>query len=305
MKLLCSDLDRTLLPNGNQQESALARPILWQLLRTYRMSLAYVSGRDLSRVLLAIEEYSLPIPDVIVADVGTSVYLYREGQWIKSKQWESVIAKDWLGMDTEAVKNRLLEIVDLQHQEPDRQSSFKRSYYLPRNVDQGQLRTCVEQRLHADGIRASLVFSDDPQRNLGLLDVLPARATKRDAVNYVKTLLQLDCNDVLYAGDSGNDVSAIGGPAPGVLVANADETTRRNVLQQIESEGTQRSTYFARGGVAVEACQPLNGNYAAGIVEGLIHFRPDYRRHLDDLGWLDMARNLPAGGQEFLPGHSA
>lgn len=305
MKLLCTDLDRTLLPNGDQRESPLARPILWQLMRTYTMLLAYVSGRDLSRVLQAIEDYDLPTPDVIVADVGTTVYLRQEGEWTACKQWESAIAEDWRGLDTEAVKTRLLEIADLQHQEPDRQASFKRSYYLPENIDQEHLRESVEQRLHADGIRASLVFSDDPQRNVGLLDVLPARATKRDAVNYVKRLLKLDGEQVLYAGDSGNDVSAIAGPTPGVLVANADATTQSKVRRHVDVHGTQRSTCFARGGVPVELSEPLNGNYAAGIVEGLIHFRPGYRTHLEDPDWLEVARSSPADRRQAMERRSA
>lgn len=300
MKLLCSDLDRTLLPNGDHAESPLARPILWQLLRTYAVLLAYVSGRDLYRVEQAIHDYDLPLPNVIVADVGTSVYLRQDGQWKKSDQWESVIAADWKGLDTEAVKALLHEVTDLQHQEADRQASFKRSYYLSDSIDQVQLRNSVEQRLRADGIKASLVFSNDPQRNLGLLDILPARASKRDAVNFIKSLLRLEGKDVLFAGDSGNDVSAIAGPTPGVLVANASGHTRASVRDAMLANGTHGTTFFARGDVAVESAEPLNGNYAAGIVEGLMHFRPDYRHHLGDLDWLELAQSVTTVSREPL-----
>lgn len=43
--LLCSDLDRTLLPNGEQPESPEARLLLNKLARRPELTLAYVSGQ--------------------------------------------------------------------------------------------------------------------------------------------------------------------------------------------------------------------------------------------------------------------
>jgi hypothetical protein len=42
--LMCSDLDRTLIPNGYQEESAHARPAFRMLAKNANISLAYVSG---------------------------------------------------------------------------------------------------------------------------------------------------------------------------------------------------------------------------------------------------------------------
>ena len=44
--MLCSDLDRTLLPNGPQEESPEARPLLRRLAQRPDLVLAYVSGRN-------------------------------------------------------------------------------------------------------------------------------------------------------------------------------------------------------------------------------------------------------------------
>ncbi|HKJ77267.1 MAG TPA: HAD family hydrolase, partial [Gammaproteobacteria bacterium] len=58
--LLCTDLDRTVLPNGFQEESPQARPLLRTLARRPEVTLAYVSGRDLSLLQDAIRDYGLP-----------------------------------------------------------------------------------------------------------------------------------------------------------------------------------------------------------------------------------------------------
>ena len=58
--LICSDLDRTIIPNGYQEESAHARALFCQLAEDADISLAYVSGRDKKLILDAIEEYHIP-----------------------------------------------------------------------------------------------------------------------------------------------------------------------------------------------------------------------------------------------------
>jgi len=286
MKLLCTDLDRTLLPNGEQPESLYARPVLWHLLSTHSVALAYVSGRDLSRVLDAISEYNLQIPDAIVTDVGTGLYTRSGDSWVRSAQWDLLTSKDWNGQDTFSVKSILRDINDLENQEESRQSLHKRSYYFPESADQTRLVETIETRLQQHGIKASAVVSHDPEKKVGLLDVLPRSATKREAIAYLQSLFQLQEDDVLFAGDSGNDVSAICADHPGVLVANADRPTRTAVQDAMEQSAHAHNTYFAQGGLAVAGLDALNGNYSAGIVEALIHFRPQWRAQLQDPTWV-------------------
>ena len=75
--LICSDLDRTIIPNGYQKESAHCRPVLRRLAAHSNIHLAYVSGRNRKLILDAIEEFHLPNPDYAIGDVGTT--LYRRG----------------------------------------------------------------------------------------------------------------------------------------------------------------------------------------------------------------------------------
>lgn len=289
MKLLCTDLDRTLLPNGQQEESPLARPVLWQLLHRQAMSLAYVSGRDLDRVLKAIDEYGLQTPHVIVADVGTSIYVPGEDGWVLHDDWQSLIGKDWNGMDSEGIGKSLGAFTDMEAQEADRQTRFKRSYYLPLDKDSASLGQRLASHFQALGVKASLVFSDDPEKNIQLLDILPVHATKLEAIVHTQQLLGVDTDACLFSGDSGNDVTALASHLCSVTVKNADSATRDAVRLLADSNGTKQNTYQAVGGLLLADGQILNGNYAAGIVEGLVHFNPDWSEHLLSADWLDEA----------------
>jgi hydroxymethylpyrimidine pyrophosphatase-like HAD family hydrolase len=64
--LVCTDLDRTLLPNGPQAESPGARERFARLVAQPWVTLAYVSGRHRALVEQAICDYHLPLPDFVV-----------------------------------------------------------------------------------------------------------------------------------------------------------------------------------------------------------------------------------------------
>lgn len=289
MKLLCTDLDRTLLPNGEQAESASARPVLWHLLDTFNCALAYVSGRDIDGVVQAIEEYDLAVPQFIAADVGSLIYEQKGDEWVVNTDWTNSILANWNGGNTQAIKALFKDLPELQDQEEANQSLFKRSYYYDETLNEAELKNRVQATLQSKGIEASLVCSHDPEKGVGLLDILPSSATKREAVAFLQSRLDLATEDVLFSGDSGNDVDAISGPNPTVLVANADETTVSQVRKRASLDGNEHTIYLASGGTPVHGQEPLNGNYAAGIVEGLLHFRPSWRPLLLQADWVESA----------------
>ena len=70
--LLCTDLDRTLIPNGPAEESPRAAGFFARLAADPRVTLAYVSGRHRTLIEDAIATYDLPAPDYVIADVGTT-----------------------------------------------------------------------------------------------------------------------------------------------------------------------------------------------------------------------------------------
>ena len=97
--LICTDLDRTLLPNGRQPESSGARACFTRLVSRPEVTLAYVSGRHRELVEDAIREYELPLPDWVIGDVGTTIYQVRSGDWLHWHEWEQRIAGDWRGLN--------------------------------------------------------------------------------------------------------------------------------------------------------------------------------------------------------------
>ena len=93
--LLSSDLDRTILPNGEPPESPQARPRLRQLAARPEVMLAYVSGRHQGLLRDAIDQYAIPKPDYAIGDVGTTIYEIDGSQWRPLAEWSAAIASDW------------------------------------------------------------------------------------------------------------------------------------------------------------------------------------------------------------------
>ena len=95
--LLCTDLDRTLLPNGPEPESAGARGRFNKLVARTGVTLVYVTGRDQVLVEQAVNEYQLAQPDYVIADVGSTIYEIQEDGWHHWTKWEQEISPDWEG----------------------------------------------------------------------------------------------------------------------------------------------------------------------------------------------------------------
>jgi sucrose-6-phosphatase len=125
--LICTDLDRTLLPNGNAAESPEARPRFRRLAARPEVSLAYVTGRHRELVLEAMGEYGIPIPDYVIGDVGSTIYRVSDGQWTPSDAWSAQIARDWGRRDRSALAALLAGIRGLTMQEPAKQGRHKLS----------------------------------------------------------------------------------------------------------------------------------------------------------------------------------
>jgi len=271
--LICTDLDRTLIPNGHQPESVGARERFACLAADPRVILAYVSGRDRALLQEAITSYGLPLPDYAIGDVGTTIYRVGATDWRPWRDWDEEIAPDWAGRDRHFLATLLDDLDSLQPQEAAKQNTFKLSYYAPATVDADALVARIRSRLDGAGIRASVIWSVDEMRDVGLIDVLPESATKLHAIRFLQTRLDVPADRTVFAGDSGNDLPALTSGLPAVLVANAREEVRQTALRQARSRGMADHLYVARGGFL-----GMNGNYAAGILEGVAHFHPETRR---------------------------
>jgi len=128
-------------------------------------------------------------------------------------------------------------------------------------------------------VHASLVWSIDEPAGIGLLDVLPARANKLHAVEFLMQQSGFSLADTVFAGDSGNDLPVLCSAIPAVLVANASDEVRSAALQQAAALGHTSQLYLAAGG-----WHGMNGNYSAGVLEGIVHFIPQTASWLDPQG---------------------
>ena len=273
--LLCSDMDRTVIPNGLQAEHPDAHKRFAAFCRLPEVVLAYVSGRHLASVLQAIKKYRLPEPDFIISDVGSKIHHFSHQQWQEISAWEQKIDKDWRGKSHLQIMQMFDDIVELQCQEMDKQNTHKLSYYLPLHADHDYIMKQMQDRLKKQNIDASLIWSVAEPKSIGLLDVLPRYATKLHAIEFLRQQQGFSLNEVIFAGDSGNDLAVLSSEIPSVLVANAADDIRLAAQQLAVQQGHQQALYLAGSAVL-----GMDGNYSAGLLEGVWHFLPGFRDRL-------------------------
>lgn len=273
--LLFTDLDRTLLPNGFEPESPDARECLSRFVVNNDVTLVYVTGRHLALVEDSIRSYHTPTPHYIVSDVGTKIYQSSNNGWQAMHDWEEDIGRKWNGYSQEKLQALLTDITALQAQEASKQNTHKMSYYVALNTDVPVLLNTVKSRLKDYNIDAALIWSIDDLENIGLLDIIPANASKLHAIEFLQTTLGFGLHETIFSGDSGNDISVMESPFQSVLVANASDEIKHEASNKAQAQDNTATLYIAHGDYL-----GMNGNYSAGILEGVHHFFPEFRAPL-------------------------
>ncbi|MDR9435407.1 MAG: HAD-IIB family hydrolase [Thiohalophilus sp.] len=267
--LICTDLDRTLIPNGHPPESPLARPLLRQLVEREEVYLAYVSGRDKMLLNEAIREWQLPMPDYAIGDVGTTLYAIEGDHWQLMSSWQEEISRDWGDYQRTDIAGWLQDIDALTLQEVHKQNDYKLSYYAPVDISVDTLLSDIRQRLDARPIRYNLIWSIDDLKQIGLLDILPQRANKLEAIRFLMQEQQFSIDSTVFSGDSGNDLEVLTSEIQATLVNNASDALKQQATEMARQNNYADRLYIARGDFL-----DMNGNYAAGILEGLAHYIP-------------------------------
>lgn len=273
--LLTTDLDRTLLPNGKHRESDHARELFRAICKREDIILVYVSGRDKQLLLNAIAEYDIPLPDYAIGDVGSTIYHIENRQWHLDQDWQQHIALDWQPYNHSQLADLLSSIQELRLQEASKQNQFKLSYYLDLVYDDKDILQRIEYILAQKQIMASIIWSIDEPNQVGLIDILPRSANKLEAIRFLGRKLNIAINQTLFAGDSGNDLSVLCSDVPAVLVANAEDYVRHEAQTLAQANHTEAQLYIASGNF-----MDMNGNYAAGILQGLAHYFPEAKTWL-------------------------
>jgi sucrose-6F-phosphate phosphohydrolase len=264
MKILATDLDRTLLPNGSWESDPGAIELFNELTQERDVLVVYVTGRNLELTEDAIKEFGVRYPDVLVGDVGTSIRKYENREWTFDDGWVTHVRRSSPRWDASAIRDAVAGVDGITEQEKEHLNQFKQSYY----VDHGRNKDILAR---IDGLVKGkfdevIIYSFDSQDGKGLLDFLPDSATKQTALEYVAEEFESEKEDVVFCGDSGNDIFPLTAGFSGVLVRNADEQLVENVKMAMAKDAGLRA-YFAKGGF-----KGLNGYYTSGVIEGAYHY---------------------------------
>jgi sucrose-phosphate synthase len=241
-RMLATDLDGTFIGD----DDAMLR--LWRDLEAERVLLVFSTGRHLPSIeAFYAEQGGDPRADACVCMVGTEIWELRDGHYERDDGWSRLIAEAW---DKSAVEAILRSIPEAVVQPAEWQSEFKSSYFLEENTER-RLEE-ISTGLEREGLQAKVVYS--ARR---FLDLLPVRSGKGGAVSYLASTLGIGADEVITAGDTGNDLDMMRRELGFrcIAVGNSADELRGVIEPQI---------YHARA------------SYAAGIAEGLEHY-----------GWLD------------------
>lgn len=239
IKLFASDLDHTLVGHAS---GARAFATTWTTLPDgHRPFLVYNTGRLVEDTRHLIKETGLPKPDFLICGVGTSIVDMRRDCVLKA--FSEVLEDGWdLSKVEDVVKERL---PSAKKQPGYFQTPFKSSWYAE-DMAESDLRD-MEEALDGAGLDVSVVYSSNRD-----LDVLPKMADKGNALRWLLKHLRVRAEEVLVAGDSGNDSAmfALRG-VRGIIVSNA---------QPELIEATVGLPVFHASKVCAE-----------GVLEGLVH----------------------------------
>lgn len=260
--LLCTDLDRTLLPNGHEPEHPQARQAFRRFCQLPFVTLVYVSGRDRGLMQQAIAEYAIPQPDYAITDVGTTIYAIEGGHWHNDVRWHEHLAASWRGLSRQHLQEALDSLKALVLQSDARQNRYKLSYEVPAGVDTDKLLKEVRSRLAQLDVDVELIWSLDDIKQIGLLDILPLHACKRKAIEFLQHKVGCGQSGTVFAGDSGNDLAVLASPIRSVLVANATEEVREEAVR-LAKENTTSSTLYIADNISFPLGKLFRG-YSAG-----------------------------------------
>lgn len=230
-------LDENLL--GNQE--SLDR--FSELIRKNHKSVTFgiATGRRMDSALAIMKKYKIPVPDVLVSSLGTRIH-YGPAL-TQDAYWAEHIDHDW---NPQRVRRVLAEIPGLKLQPKKELSQFKISYiYDPENAPSiDEIIALIRQK----ELTTNLFITNNE-----LIDIVPSRASKGQALRYVAQRLDIPLGHVLAAGGSGADEDMMRGNTLAVVVGNRHQEN----LSDLEDH---KRIYFA------------NQAHAGGILEAVEYY---------------------------------
>ncbi|MEZ6091806.1 MAG: HAD-IIB family hydrolase [Pirellulaceae bacterium] len=234
-RLIITDLDNTLTGDDEALQD------FNDMIRANEnIGFGIATGRRLDSAMQLIEELHLPRPDLIDTDAGTQLH-YGE-KLTPDRTWQKQIGYAW---QPEEVSRVLDGQPGFYRQDDIHQSEFKVSYEI--DPEKSPSTTEIKKMLREAGVRAKVVLS------LGMyLDIIPVRGGSDLSMRHMLWKWGFSPENVLVAGDSGNDAGMLLGRTLGVVVANHGPEMKR--LRN------RPRIYFAEA------------SHARGILEGIEYY---------------------------------
>lgn len=173
----------------------------------YNVTLVYITGRYLDSALSLIKEAQIPIPDILITDVGTEIY---EGpSFSPMHNWTEKMEQNWDPVQISAIANQIEGLLP-------QQIPFKHRLSYTINSISPVLE--LEERLNQKNIKYKVIVSSGRD-----VDILPESGGKGEALRFLLQTKKWEDAKVLVAGDSGNDLEMITLGYPAVIVGNAQK----------------------------------------------------------------------------------
>ncbi len=236
-RILALDIDNVLIGDAKGLKQLLG----WIDSHQKETIFAVATGRSLQDAQKVLQEHNVPLPEVIISSVGSEIHYGPKT--LPDLGWATHIQYSWRRDET---AQALKEVSGLTLQPMANQREFKISY----NLSSARAPSIEEisKMLNLRGLRVNLIYS-----HAKFLDVLPLRASKGRAIRYLSYKWGIPLENILVAGDSGNDEEMLEGRTLGVVVGNYSP--------EVEHLRGHHQIYFAKAG------------YALGVLEGIEHYR--------------------------------
>lgn len=217
--VLATDLDNTIVSDKVPHSE------LWETLALEKTSLIYITGRYRQSAIDLIEREQLPKPDILICDVGASIYIGPSYEL--DQEWASHIRQE----DFEQVKI-IAKSMEIARQPID--TPWRLAYFAS-NLQVQILKKAIQQH----NLAVDLIFSSGRD-----VDILPANVNKGTALTYVLNQCHYE-GEVVVAGDSENDLSLFSLGYPAIAVGNACDA----ILTLAENEHIHYAKGHASAGV--------------------------------------------------------
>lgn len=202
--VLATDLDGTFLGGSPEDRAA-----LYDLVRrrAHEVRLIFVTGRDPGFIADLCADGTVPAPEFVIGDVGTTIGQFRNGAVMPDARLEAPIKRRWAGVP-ELVRTRLAGVRGLWLQPaPFR---HRLSYQYDDRFQPESLRVL-------DGLEVDIVISHGC-----FVDILPRGISKGPSLLRLLAELKLPRDRVLVAGDTLNDLSMFETGLRGAVVGGAE-----------------------------------------------------------------------------------